>query len=137
MGLSLFPSRLAASLLGGFGVLALVLAAIGVYGVVAYSVSQRTREIGIRMALGARPGDVLRMVLRQGMVLAAAGLVVGLVGAVAATRLLESLLYEVSATDVGTYTAVSLLLTAVVFVACVVPAWRAARVDPVRALRWD
>jgi macrolide transport system ATP-binding/permease protein len=137
LGLALFPSRVAASLLGGFGLLALVLAAIGVYGVVAYSVAQRTREIGIRMALGARPGDVLQMVVRQGMVLAVVGLVVGLVGAFAAMRLLESLLYDVSATDVGTYTVVSALLAAVVFVACVVPAWRAANVDPVRALRCD
>jgi predicted permease len=137
LGLALFPSRVAASLLGGFGILALVLAAIGVYGVVAYSVAQRTREIGIRMAIGARPGDVLRMIVQQGMVMAGVGLAVGLVGAFAATRLLESLLYEVSATDVGTYTVVSVLLALVVFVACVVPAWRAAKVDPVRALKCD
>jgi macrolide transport system ATP-binding/permease protein len=137
LSLSLFPSRVAAALLGGFGLLALVLAAVGVYGVVAYSVAQRTREIGIRMALGARPGDVLTMVVRQGMVMAAAGLLAGLAGALAVTRLLESLLYEVSATDVGTYTVVSALLALVVLVACVVPAWRAAKVDPVRALRCD
>jgi predicted permease len=137
MALSLFPARVAASLLGAFGLLALTLAAIGVYGVMAYSVAQRTREIGIRMALGARPADVLRMVVRQGLQMSAVGLVAGLVGALAVTQLMSSLLYGVTSTDVPTYVLISLLLAAVVLLASSVPALRAARVDPIRALRYE
>ena len=137
MALSLFPARVAASLLGAFGLLALTLAAIGVYGVMAYSVAQRTREIGIRMALGARPRDVLRMVVRQGLQMSAIGLVAGLVGALGVTQLMSSLLYGVTSTDVPTYILISLLLAAVVLLASSVPALRAARVDPIRALRYE
>jgi predicted permease len=137
MALSLFPARVAASLLGGFGLLALTLAAIGIYGVMSYSVAQRTREIGIRMALGARPRDVLRLVVGQGLVLNAIGVAAGLAGAAAVTQFLSSVLYGVSATDALTYAAVVLLLTAVVVLASYVPAWRAAHVDPTRALRTE
>ncbi len=137
MSLSLFPARVAASLLGAFGLLALGLAAIGIYGVMSYWVSQRTREIGIRMALGARPGDVLRMVVNQGLVMNAVGLAVGIVAALGVSQLLSSMLYGVSSTDLLTYLTISAVLTAVVLLACYVPAWRAAKVEPTRALRHE
>jgi putative ABC transport system permease protein len=133
MSLSLFPARVAATLLGCFGLLALLLAAIGVYGVMSYSVAQRTREIGIRIALGAQPRDVLQLVVRQGMLLAAIGLFVSL----ALTRLMSSLLYGVSATDVVTFLSISLLLAAVVLLACYLPARRATKVDPIVTLRYE
>jgi putative ABC transport system permease protein len=135
MRLSLLPMNVGAAVVGGFGLLALALAAIGIYGVMAYSVSQRTREIGIRMALGAQARDVLSLVVRQGMVLALAGLGLGLAGAVVLTRLMSSVLVGVSATDAATFIIVSLLLALVVFVACYIPARRATRVDPMAALR--
>jgi putative ABC transport system permease protein len=135
MRLSLLPMNLGAVVVGAFGLLALALAAIGIYGVMAYSVSQRTREIGIRMALGADARDVLSLVVRQGMVLAVTGLGLGLVGAVVLTRLMSSVLVGVSATDAATFILVSLLLALVVFVACYIPARRATRVDPMVALR--
>ena len=129
--------RFLAVLLGCFGGVALVLAALGVYGVLAYSVSQRTREIGVRVALGARQGGVLLMVVRHGMALAGAGLLLGLLAAVGLSRLLRGQLYGVSPTDPLAYGAVALLLGIVAFLACWGPARRAARVDPMVALRCD
>jgi len=134
---SLFPARMGALLLGAFGVLALLLAVIGVYGVLAYSVGQRTREIGIRIALGAARGDVLRLVMGEGMLLVAVGLLVGLALAVAATRLLAGFLYGISPTDAVTFGAVLLLLSGAALAASWLPARRASRVDPMVALRND
>ncbi len=121
--------------LGIFASLALVLAVIGIYGVVSYAVAQRTHEIGVRMAIGAQRTDVLGMVIRQGMVISAGGVIVGVLGAVAATRLLSSRLYGVEATDPATFAAVSWVLVGIAVLASYVPARRAARVDPLIALR--
>jgi ABC-type antimicrobial peptide transport system permease subunit len=114
---------------------ALVLAAIGIYGIISYAVKRRTREIGIRMALGARPADVQRLVVGQGMRMAVIGLALGVVGALAATRLMTRLLYGVSATDPMTFAAIALLLAGVAFVASWVPARRALATDPTTSLR--
>jgi len=127
--------RLSMELVSGFAGMALLLTAIGLYGVLAYNVGQRSREIGIRMALGARQMDVLTMVLREGMILMGIGVLAGLAGAFALTRLLRSLLFGVTATDPLTYLLVPILLAAVALVACLIPARRAARVDPMVALR--
>ena len=135
LGQGLWAARMGAALLGLFGALALILASIGIYGVLAYSVAQRTSEIGLRMALGAQPRQVLGLVLRQGMLLALIGASVGIVVALPAARTAGSLLYGVSATDPLTYASITLLLMAIALVACYLPAYRATRIDPLKALR--
>ena len=137
MRLSLFPLRAGAWVAGGFALLALLLAGLGIYGVMSYATAQRTREFGIRIALGAQARDVLRLVIRQGLVLALIGLAIGLAGALALTRLMTSVLYGISATDVVTFASVTLLLALVVLLACWIPARRAMRVDPMIALRCE
>jgi putative ABC transport system permease protein len=132
---ALLPARFAAALFGLFGVLALLLASVGLFGVMSYSVSQRTHEIGIRATLGAQRGDIVRLVLKQGLTLTAIGLVIGLIISLASARVLSSLLYDISATDPLTFAGVSLLLVAVASLACYIPARRATKVDPVVALR--
>lgn len=127
--------RLTAVLMGTFAALAVVLAGVGLYGVLSYTVSRRVGEVGIRMALGARARDVLGLVVRQGMTLALAGAVLGLAGAWAAARLVESLLFQVAPTDPATFAGVTGFVLLVAVAACAIPAWRAARVDPAEALR--
>jgi putative ABC transport system permease protein len=128
-------ARIGAALFGIFGLLAMVLASLGIYGVIAYNVAQRTKEIGTRMAMGARPGDVLGLVIGHRMRLAAAGIGAGVVCGIAVTRLLETLLFNVRAYDRLAYASVSALIAAVAFVAGWLPARRSARIDPVMALR--
>lgn len=134
---ALFPARLAAALLGAFGLLALGLAATGIYGVIAYSVSQRTQEFGIRMALGADGADVRRLVLREGLKVVLIGVTAGLALSLAAARLIAGFLYGVGANDPLTFAGVALLLTAVALLACYLPAWRVTKVDPMIALRCE
>ncbi len=133
----LFQERLVARLAGFFGLLALVLACIGLYGLLSYEVGRRTREIGIRMALGAEPGSVLKLVLRQGIVLAMAGAAVGIGVTLGVTRYLTSMLYDVRANDPLTMITVAMLLTLVALAGCLIPAQRATRVDPLVALRYE
>jgi ABC-type antimicrobial peptide transport system permease subunit len=123
------------TLLGLFALVSLVLAAVGIYGVTAYAVSRRTGEIGLRMALGARPRDVLRLVLGQGMTLVAIGIGLGLVAAATLSRALATLLFGVSRTDAVAFGGIALLLASVALLACALPARRAASVDPLVALR--
>jgi putative ABC transport system permease protein len=137
IGASLYPQKIAASMLSILGGLALLLAAVGLYGAMAYSVAQRVHEIGVRMALGAKRGDVLKLVVGQGMMLTFAGALLGSIAALAATRLLTNLLYGVKPADPLTYIAVALFLIVVALIACLVPARRAANVDPMVALRYE
>ena len=132
---SLARQRFASTMLGAFASFALVLAAVGLYGVMSYLVSQSARDIGVRIALGARPGDILGIVVRQGMELSAVGIVAGLAGAAAVTRVMASLLFGVSAMDAATFAMVPAILAAVAFAATAIPALRATRVDPIVALR--
>jgi ABC-type antimicrobial peptide transport system permease subunit len=134
---SLARQRFAMSLLGSFSVFAMMLAAIGVYGVISYLVSQNTHEIGIRIALGAPTAGVLGMVVRQGLTLAGIGIFAGIIGAMALTRLMASLLFGVSALDFGTFVSVPSILALVALAATVIPATRVLRVAPSVALRQD
>jgi len=134
---SMERQRLTMLLLGVFGGVALTLAAVGIYGLMSFAVRRRTREIGIRMALGAKPGDELRLVVGQGMRLAIIGLTVGLLGALVSTRVMSGLLYGVSATDPGTFVGIAALLAVIAFLASWLPARRAVATDPTTALRAD
>jgi predicted permease len=134
---SISPRRFSMSLLGMFATLALLLAAVGIYGVMSYIVSLRTNEIGIRMALGARPSDIRHLVVRRGVILALTGVVIGTAGALGLTKLLSSLLYSVKPTDPLTFAGVALILALTALLACYIPAIRAMRVDPMVALRHE
>ncbi len=132
---SLARQRFASFMLGAFAAVALLLAAVGIYGVMCYMVTQGTHDIGVRVALGARPGNIVCLVVRQGMGLAAIGIVAGLAGAAALTRVMASLLFGIRATDAITFGAVALIMAVVAFAATVIPARRATNVDPIVALR--
>jgi len=129
------PKRFTMTVMIAFGVIALISAAVGLYSVLAYAVSLRTREIGVRVALGAGPNQVAGMILREGLVLAMGGILAGLAGAYFLTRFMQSLIFGIQAFDLATFAAVSLLLMGIALFACYVPARRAARVNPSEALR--
>jgi putative ABC transport system permease protein len=137
LSLNAAQPRMNAILLGVFSGMALLIAAIGIYGVLSYSVNQRTREIGLRMALGAQPRNVMRLVIGQGMIVGMIGIVVGLLGGLAMGSAVSSIVYGVPARDPLTFVVVAVVLTAVAFAACIIPARRAASVDPIIALRYE
>ena len=134
---SVAPERLNLTLMSIFAGIALVLAIVGIYGVMSYSVTQRTHEIGIRMAIGAQPRDVFSMVMRQGMILALIGVAFGLVGAFGLTRLMATMLFDIKPTDPATFAFIAILLTGVALLACYIPGRRATKVDPVVSLRYE
>jgi putative ABC transport system permease protein len=134
---SVAPRRLTVLISGLFATLALLLAMVGLYGVISYSVAQRSHEFGIRMALGAAKGDILSLIVAQGFKQALAGIVVGMAGAFALRRVLGSLLFGITPADPTTFSAVALLLVAVALLACYIPARRATKVDPMVALRYE
>jgi putative ABC transport system permease protein len=134
---SVATQRLAMMLLSVFSALALVLSAVGIYGVISYLAGQRTKEIGVRMAMGATSADVLRLVLGEGMRITLVGVGIGIVAALGLTRLITKMIYGVGATDPITFASVAILLTGVALLACYIPARRAMRVDPIIALRYE